>query len=111
MERKFANQFSARGGMGLVFISRGYRSSRRNQLTLAAVRPCQSIAVGSRALSWHDAFDQNAEDAIYLRDACPVRLHVRSDFLGWLPQSFFAGSETWFSEWRQIAGGAGINNA
>ena len=104
-----ASCFAGRG-MGLVFVSRRDRSSWRNQLTLAAVWHCQSIAVGNRALSWHDAFDQNAQSEIYLRHACAVRLHVRRHFLGWLPQSFFVRSETWFFEWRAITPGPGIDS-
>ena len=110
VERKLSSQLFAGRGMGLVFVSRRDRSSWRNQLTLAAVWHCQSIAVGNRALPWHDAFDQNAQSEIYLRHACSVRLHVCRHFLGWLPQSFFVRSETWFFEWRAITPGPGINS-
>ena len=109
VEREFLSQLFAGRGMGLVFVSRRDRSSWRNQLTLAAVWPCKSVAVGNRALSWHDAFDQNAQSEIYLRHACPVRLHVCRHFLGWLPQSFFVRSKTWFFEWRAITPGPGID--
>ena len=37
VERKLSSQLFAGRGMGLVFVSRRYRSSWRNQLTLAAV--------------------------------------------------------------------------
>ena len=103
-----ASCFAGRS-MGLVLVSRRHRSSWRNQLTLAAVWPCKSVAVGNRALSWHDAFDQNAQSEIYLRHACPVRLHVCRHFLGWLPQSFFVRSKTWFFEWRAVTPGPGID--
>src|SRR4029077_521780 len=109
MGRKLSSQLFVGRGMGLVFVSRRHRSSRRNQLTLAAVWHCQSAAVGNRALSWYDAFDQNAQSEIYVRHACAVRLHVRSHFLGWLPQSFFVRSETWFLERRAVAAGSVIN--
>ena len=110
VERELSRQRFAGRGMGLVFVSRRHRSSWRNQLTLAAVWPCQSVAVGNRALSWHDAFDQNAQSEIYLRHACAVRLHVCGHFLCRLPQSFFVRSKTWFFEWRAITRGPGINS-
>src|SRR5262249_40873958 len=109
MERKLSRQHFAGRGMGVVFVCRRHRSSWRNQLTLAAVWPCQSIAVGNRALSWHDTFDQNAQSEICLRHAYSVRLYVRGYFLGWLSKSFFVRSETWFLE-RRAAPGPGIKN-
>src|SRR4029453_8096923 len=108
--RELYRQCFAGRGMGLVFVSRRHRSSWRNQLTLAAVWACQSIAVGSRALPWHDAFDQNAQSEIYFCDACAAVLHVRRHFFGWLPQGFFVRSETWFFKRRAIAPGPGINS-
>src|SRR4029079_18717130 len=94
---------SAGRRMGLVFVRRRHRSSWRDQFALAAVLPRQSIAFGNLALSWHDAFDQNAQSEIYLHHACTVRLHVRGHFLGWLSESFLIRPETWFFKRRAIS--------
>ena len=40
----------------------------------------------------------------------PLQLHVCRHFLGWLPQSFFIRSETWFLEWRAVTLEPGINH-
>ena len=77
MEREFFLQHFAGRSMGLVFIRGGDRSSWRHKLTLAAVRSCQSIAVGGRALPGHNAFDQNAKEQISVCDFSAPLLHVR----------------------------------
>src|SRR5206468_12647414 len=97
--------------MGLVFVCRRYRSSWRGQLSLAAVLTCQSVAVGNRALSWHDAFDQNAQNEICLCDACAVVIYGRGYLLRWVPQDFLLRSATWFLNRRAITPKSGIDDA
>ena len=103
MERKFFLERFARRGVGLVFIRGRDRSSWRHQLALAAVRSCQSITVGSRALPGHNAFDQNAKKQISLRNPGSTLLHVCGHIFGWLSESFLPRSEARFFERRPIA--------
>ena len=68
----FLSSCVAGRGMGLVFVSGRHRSAWRHQLALAAVWPCESVAVGDRALSWHDASDQDAQSEIYFVTLVPL---------------------------------------
>ena len=73
----FLSQRAARRGVGLVSVSRRDRSARRNQQSLAALWSGESIAFRHRALSGHDASDQDAKDAISFCHARAARVHVR----------------------------------
>ena len=103
MDREFFLERFARRGVGLVFVRRCDRSSWRHQLTLAAVRSCQSITVGGRTLSRHDPFDQNAKEPVSLRNSGPTLLHVCGHIFGWLFESFLTRLKARFFERRPIA--------
>src|SRR5437588_6175367 len=103
MEREFFLQRFARCGVGLVFIRGCDRPSWRHQLALAAVRSCESIAVGGRTLPRHNAFDQNAKEQISLRNPGSTLLHVCGYVFGWLSKSFLRGPKAGFFERRAIA--------
>ena len=103
MEREFLLQRFACRGVGLVLIRGRDRSSWRHQLALAAVRSCQSIAVGSRTLSWHNAFDQNGKEQISLCNSGSTLLYVCGHIFGWLFEGVLTGFETRISERRPIA--------
>src|SRR4029077_6530185 len=114
MEREFFLQRFAGRSVGLVFIRGRDRSSWRHQLALAAVRSCQSITVGGRAVSWHNAFDQNAKEQISLRNSGSTLLHVCGHIFGWLSESFLPRPQARFFERRSIAfksGGRGYRSS
>src|SRR3981189_772014 len=114
MEREFFLQRFAGRRVGLVFIRGRDRSSWRHQLALAAVRSCQSITVGRRAVPRHNAFDQNAKEQISLRNLGSPLLYVCGHIFGWLFESFLPRSKARFFERWPIAfksGGRGYRSS
>lgn len=75
-------------GLGMVLVPGRDRPVGRDQQPLAVVRAGESIAFRDRALSVHDPPDQDAEDAIYFRNAAAACIYVRRYFLGGVPEDF-----------------------
>src|SRR5947208_16944078 len=103
MEREFFLQRFAGSSVGLVSIRRRDRSSWRHQLALAAVRSCESIAVGGRTLPRQNAFDQNGKEQISLRNSGSTLLHVCGHVFRRLLEGFLTGCEVRFFARRPIA--------
>src|SRR6267378_6458938 len=103
MGREWPGQRRAGRGMGLVSLSRPYRSARRDQYSLAVVWPGQPTALRRRALPVHDDPHQDAENTLSVDHPSAAFVHVRRDILSWLSEDLFRGPEAWLSERSAIA--------
>src|ERR1041385_1928105 len=103
MGREWPGQRRAGRGLGLVSLSRRYRSARRDQYSLAVVWAGQSTALRRRALPVHDDPHQDAENTLFVDHASAAFVHVRGDIFSWLSEDLFPGPEAWLLERRAIA--------
>ncbi len=103
VEREYCHERAARRSVGLVPLPGCARSVRRDQQSLAALRPGQSTTLGHRALPRDDDPDQDGQSALPLDHARAARLHDRGHVFRRLSQDLVGGSENRFPQWSQHA--------